>query len=136
MIVLHIDYNSLKPIYIQIAEGIKNDILSGRLAEKGPVYSQLVLSKELGINPATAAKGINVLVQNGILEKQRGMSMVVAAGARSRLIAAKQDDDLHTLVAALVSAARKINLSEDRLLDMVQNRFTETAPKEGNEENE
>lgn len=67
---------------MQIAEGIEDDIIKGVLKEGDQSYSQLTISKELNVNPATAAKGINVLVHKGILEKQRGLSMIVAAGAR------------------------------------------------------
>jgi DNA-binding transcriptional regulator YhcF (GntR family) len=123
VIILRIDFDSIKPIYIQVAEAIEDDIIAGKLAEKGPVYSQLILSKELGINPATAAKGINVLVQKGILEKQRGMSMVVAAGARDLLLADKQENGLHSFIAALVEEAQKIEVPEDKLIRMIKSRY-------------
>ena len=54
---MKIDENSMIPIYVQIADSIEDDILSGKLKENDTCYSQLVLAKELKVNPATAAKG-------------------------------------------------------------------------------
>jgi len=120
---VRVDFESIKPIYLQIAEAIEDDILIGRLQENSPAYSQLTLSKELGVNPATAAKGINVLVQDGLLEKERGKSMMVAKGARSRLVSDRQKDGLLNLVDELVTEAQKIELSKDEVLAMVENSY-------------
>ena len=125
---MRIDFESIKPLYLQIAEAIEDDILTGRLKEGGPAYSQLILSNELGVNPATAAKGINVLVQAGILEKKRGLSMAVAKGARIKLISSKQKNSLQPLVRDLVAEARKIELSEEDVVKMLRESF---AVREG-----
>lgn len=69
---MDINENSMVPIYVQIADAIEDDILSGKLEEGGFCYSQLILAKELHVNPATAAKGINLLVNRGILTRKRG----------------------------------------------------------------
>jgi DNA-binding transcriptional regulator YhcF (GntR family) len=108
---LQIDNAGLKPIYIQIAEGIEDDIISGRLVEGAPVYSQLALSRELRVNPATAAKGINQLVVKGILERQRGQSMTVAARSRARLLKERREDAFELRVRDLLAEARKIGMS-------------------------
>jgi len=120
---LRIDFNSLKPIYIQVAGAIEDDIVVGRLLEGEAVYSQLTLSRELSINPATAAKGINQLVSKGILEKQRGLSMTVAVGARDRLLGERRDTEISELAESLVSAAVKVGLSRDSVLDKVSELF-------------
>jgi DNA-binding transcriptional regulator YhcF (GntR family) len=113
---MKISFDSLIPVYVQIAEAIEDDIISGKLKEGGAAYSQLIIARELNVNPATAAKGINVLVSKGILEKQRGTSMVVAAGALDRLFKERRDKSFHELVVALVSEAAKINLSENEVI--------------------
>ena len=86
---MRINFDSIKPIYVQVAEAIEDDIIIEKLKEGEAVYSQLILSRELSINPATAAKGINLLVQKGVLDKQRGLSMTVADGAKKRIIGEK-----------------------------------------------
>jgi len=114
-----ISFDSLIPVYIQIAEAIEDDIISGKLAEGSAAYSQLILARELGVNPATAAKGINVLVSKGILDKQRGASMIVAQGALVRLLDERRANGFDKLVSNLISEAKKIGLSEDEVMDKI-----------------
>lgn len=128
-----IDFNSIKPIYLQIAEGIEDDIIQGNLKEGDQSYSQLIISRELGVNPATAAKGINVLVLKGILEKQRGLSMVVAAGSRDRLLAEKKNNNIHSLAQELVREARKVEMNQDTLFKLLEELFENGEGKEGND---
>ena len=76
------------PLFVQIAEQLADDIVDGVLAEGARVPSTNELAAFYRINPATAAKGINLLVDDGVLEKRRGIGMFVAAGAREQLRAA------------------------------------------------
>ena len=127
---MKISFDSIKPAYVQIAEGIEDDIISGKLAEGDPAYSQLIISRELNVNPATAAKGINVLVAKGILEKQRGASMVVAPGALRRLLSERREKSFCELLSTLVSEAVKINLSESDVVAEVRKRFKSLEEKQ------
>ncbi|MGH3490168.1 MAG: GntR family transcriptional regulator, partial [Actinopolymorphaceae bacterium] len=74
------------PLFVQIAEQLADDIAEGNLAEGERVPSTNELAAYYRINPATAAKGLNVLIDDGLLEKRRGIGMFVAAGARDRLL--------------------------------------------------
>jgi DNA-binding transcriptional regulator YhcF (GntR family) len=120
---LKISFESLIPVYVQIAEAIEADIINGKLSEGGPAYSQLIIARDLNVNPATAAKGINMLVSKGILEKQRGASMTVTAGALERLLKERRDNGFRELLDNLVSEAVKISLSEDEVIREIKNRF-------------
>jgi DNA-binding transcriptional regulator YhcF (GntR family) len=130
---VRIDYESIKPIYVQIAEAIEDDILSGRLIEGSPAYSQLVLAKELQVNPATAGKGINALVEKGILEKRRGRPMTVAMGAKEVLMTSRQGHGLQSLIDELVAEAHKINLSENEVAEMLRESFVCAQETSGEE---
>ncbi|WP_330602633.1 GntR family transcriptional regulator [Agathobacter sp.] len=61
---------------------IENDILRDVLLEDERVPSTNELAKLYAINPSTAAKGINILVDAGILYKKRGIGMFVSDGAK------------------------------------------------------
>ena len=113
---MKISFDSLIPVYLQIAEAIEDDIISGKLAEGSASYSQLIIARELSVNPATAAKGINLLVSKGILEKQRGSSMVVTVGALDRLLRERRDKGFRDLIRNLVSEAVKISLTQDEVI--------------------
>ncbi len=116
---MKINYDSLKPLYLQIAEAIEDDIIQGVLKEGEQSYSQLSISKELNVNPATAAKGINVLVLKGILDKQRGLSMTVAEGARNRLIAERINNEIHAQAYELVKESKKISMSKEAVIKLI-----------------
>jgi len=118
---MKINFDSLKPVYIQIAEAIEDDIISGKLTEGSAAYSQLIIARELSVNPATAAKGINMLVSKGILEKQRGASMIVAPGALDCLLKERREKGFRELISNLVLEAKKIDLSEEVILDEIRN---------------
>ena len=133
---MHVDFSSMKPIYVQIAEAIEDDILLGKLEEGEAAYSQLVLSRELTVNPATAAKGLRLLVEKGLLEKQRGLSMTVAEGARERLTTEKQQGGFSQMAENLVREARKIGLPKEQVLSTIETLFEttdETQSTEGSE---
>src|ERR1700753_1941728 len=78
------------PLFVQIAEQLADDIVDGVLAEGARVPSTNELAAFHRINPATAAKGINRLVDDEVLEKRRGIGMFVAAGAREQLRAGRR----------------------------------------------
>ena len=80
-----------KSIYLQISEMIETDILRDILLEEERVPSTNELAKIYAINPATAAKGINVLVDSGILYKKRGIGMFVAAGAKEQILKRRKE---------------------------------------------
>ena len=73
--------NEEKSIYLQICDRIETDILRGVLLEGERVPSTNELARLYTINPATAAKGLGILVDRGILYKKRGLGMFVADGA-------------------------------------------------------
>ena len=113
---MRIDFDSVKPVYVQIAEAIEDDIISGKLEEGSSAYSQLMIARALQVNPATAAKGINVLVSSGILAKQRGSTMIVAQGALARLLNERKGKHIRHLIENLVLEANKVKLSEEDVL--------------------
>jgi GntR family transcriptional regulator len=108
-----------RPIFAQIAEQLEGRIIDGSLPEAEQVPSINELAKFYRINPATALKGINVLVDQGVLYKQRGIGMFVADGARALLLARRRADFQAQYVAALVSEARRLGMSAAEIIDMV-----------------
>lgn len=115
-----IDFNDVVPIYIQIADAIEDDILMGRLKEGENCYSQIQLAKELNINPATAAKGIRVLVERGVLNKVRGQAMTVSEHAATMIKGRKLELMLSEMIENLVREAQKLEISEQVLIEKIQ----------------
>ncbi len=80
-----------RPIFQQIAERICADILDGAYPEETQVPSTNEFAAFYRINPATAGKGVNRLVDRGILYKRRGIGMFVAAGAAAKLKSSERE---------------------------------------------
>jgi GntR family transcriptional regulator len=108
-----------RPIFLQIAEAIENDILSGALPEESQVPSTNEFAAFHRINPATAGKGVNLLVDEAILYKKRGIGMFVAEGARARLVAKRRDQFETDFVRPLLTEAAKLGLSTDEVAHML-----------------
>jgi GntR family transcriptional regulator len=108
-----------RPIFLQIAEAIENDILSGALQEETQVPSTNEFAAFHRINPATAGKGVNLLVETGILYKKRGIGMFVAQGSHARLVAKRRESFENEFLAPLVAEAAKLGISRSQLAAMV-----------------
>lgn len=109
-----------KSIYLQIAEMIETDILRGILLEEERVPSTNELAKQYAINPATAAKGINLLVEEGVLYKKRGIGMFVADGAKENILARRRSAFYDNYIRTLISEARSIGLDREAVIEMIR----------------
>ena len=108
------------PLFVQIAGQLADDIVDGQLAEGARVPSTNELAAFYRINPATAAKGINMLVDEGVLEKRRGIGMFVAAGAREQLLAMRRKLFAEQYVDPMVAEANRLGIDSDTLVSLVR----------------
>jgi GntR family transcriptional regulator len=113
------DNDNLKPIYVQIADWLENEILCGSIGNDEKIYSQYQLAEMFNINPATAAKGLNILATENILYKKRGLGMFVSLDAREVIREKRKTQTLKTLILNLVMEAKRLDLGEEEILDMV-----------------
>lgn len=109
-----------KSIYIQIGEMIENDILRDVLLEEERVPSTNELARLFTINPATAAKGINLLVDAGILYKKRGIGMFVASGAKQQIMKRRREHFYEDYVKSLMAEADSLGITKQELVAMIQ----------------
>lgn len=110
-----------KPIYVQIAEWLETEILNGHFTSNDKVYSQYQLAEMYNINPATAAKGLNLLVEENILFKKRGLGMFVTENAQELIIEKRKTRILTRLVKDVVREARQLKISDEKLLEIIKN---------------
>lgn len=111
--------DSSKPIYVQIAQWLEDEILSGALPEDERIYSQYQLAELFNINPATAAKGLNILADEELVYKRRGLGMFVSAGARARIQEKRRNVTLASLLEQLVAEARRLAMADEELLALL-----------------
>ncbi|GAA1968597.1 GntR family transcriptional regulator [Catenulispora subtropica] len=109
-----------RPLFQQIAEQIEAAILDGSLAADTQVPSTNELAAFHRINPATAAKGVNQLVTDGILYKKRGIGMFVAGDARQRVLDRRREAFARDYVEPLLAEARRLGLTAEDVKSLVE----------------
>ncbi len=114
------EFNTEKSIYVQIAESIEDDILQKVIDEEGQAPSTNQLAVMYRINPATAAKGINMLVIEGILYKKRGIGMFVATGAVEKIRAKRKAAFYDKYIIPLLAEAANLDISKNEITTMIE----------------
>jgi GntR family transcriptional regulator len=108
------------PLFAQIAERLADEIAAGTLAEGERVPSTNELAAFYRINPATAAKGISMLSDQGLVEKRRGIGMFVVAGARARLLAERRRSFAERYVEPLFVEAARLGIDAEELVELIR----------------
>lgn len=109
-----------RPIFMQLADALADDILRGRYTEGEAVPSTNELAAFYRINPATAGKAVNRLVEIEVLEKRRGVGMFVAAGALQALRALREGAFIAHYIRPLVDEADVLRLTESDIIRMIR----------------
>ena len=112
--------DAASPLFVQIAERLADEVANGGLGEGEQVPSTNELAAYYRINPATAAKGINVLVGDGLVEKRRGVGMFVAAGARGRLLRERRGLLAERHIEPLVTEAIRLGIGAEELVALIR----------------
>ena len=124
--------NQEKSIYLQIKEMIERDILRDILLEEERIPSTNELAKLYAINPATAAKGINLLVEEGILYKKRGIGMFVAEGAKAAIMKKRKECFFDDYIRGLLLEAASLGISKKELIEMIAGAGEQDEEASGN----
>lgn len=116
-----------RALFLQIAENVEDSIIEGSLAEGAQAPSTNELAAFYRINPATAAKGIAMLVDKEVLVKRRGVGMFVASGARGVLMTERREAFADRFLDPLLDEARKLGLTSDDLNQLIRERTLRAA---------
>lgn len=114
-------FDSSKPIFMQVRELIEDQIVNDQLKEgdQAPSTNQLVSFYK--INHATVSKGINQLVEEGILFKKRGIGMFVAEGAKQTLMGQRKEAFVDNYVRGLIQEAKKLGITQTEIIELIKN---------------
>lgn len=113
-------FNQDKPIFVQVADAIENQILDGLLKPGDQTPSTNDFQRVYQINPATARKGLNLLVDEEILYKKRGMGMYVADDALEKISNKRQKEFFNTRIPELIKEIKRLNIPTDKLIDEIK----------------
>lgn len=114
----HFDESS--PLYQQIATQLEEMIFTGGFDEESQIPSTTQLSQQLHINPATVLKGMNLLVEEGLIEKHRGRGMFVKAGARQKIMEQRKESFYKDYIKSLLVEAHKLGISQQHLIELIE----------------
>ena len=107
-------------LYRRIAKTLEDGILSGAYRDGDPVPSTNQFARLYAINPATAARGVNELVEAGILYKKRGLGMYVCDGAREKLLEARRKQFERETLRTFLQEAGRLNISRETLVQWIE----------------
>ncbi|WP_462418987.1 GntR family transcriptional regulator [Kytococcus sp. Marseille-QA3725] len=116
-------FDDRTPIYLQIAERIRRDVAAGELGEGDQVMSTTQYATTHRINPATAGKALSLLVDEGVLEKRRGVGMFVTAGARDRVLATRREAFWGEVFDPALAEARTLGIDAEALVARIADRL-------------
>jgi DNA-binding transcriptional regulator YhcF (GntR family) len=114
------EFDTDKSIYLQISESIEDDILQKYIEEGAQVPSTNQLAAMYRINPATAAKGINMLMNEGILYKKRGIGMFVSNGAVEKIRTKRKTAFYDKYIVPVLDEASNLDISKDEITAMIK----------------
>lgn len=120
-------FDGPEPIYQQIAEQLRRQVLDGTLAPGDQVMSTTQYATTYRINPATAAKAFSLLVDEGVIEKRRGLGMYVTEGATAQLRARRRTEFLNERIDELLDEARALGIDDTELINHIQTRSKEAT---------
>ena len=118
---MNIGFDNNKPIFIQVREILEDQIVNDQLKEEDQAPSTNQLVNFYKINHATVAKGINQLVDEGILYKKRGIGMFVAEGAKKKLMTKRKEAFANEYIAPMITEASKIGISINEIISIIEN---------------
>lgn len=114
------NFEDERPIFLQIAEYIEDGILMGAFEEETQIPSTTEISLRYKINPATALKGINLLVDEGIVYKKRGVGMFVKVGAVEAIRRKRREAFYNDYIEKVIAEAKKLGLAKEDIIAMIE----------------
>jgi len=124
---MHIEFDSQTPIYLQIADMIREAILAGDIPEEEAIPSVRQISVEQNLNPQTVLNATQELINDGLIEKRRGLGMFVKKGARKQLRMEQTKEFKQHTLPELIQQAKMVGIAKEELLERIEELYEENA---------
>ena len=112
--------NGDKPLFLQFAEQLEDNILKGIFEEETQIPSTTEVAVKFKINPATANRGVSLLVDDGIIYKKRGIGMFVNTGAREKIRTKRKNSFFESYILSLLHEAQKLEITKCQIIDLIE----------------
>jgi DNA-binding transcriptional regulator YhcF (GntR family) len=116
---MQLDPANEKPIFLQLAETVEDNILKGIYAEETQIPSTTEVAVTLKVNPATVNRGVNLLVDEGIIYKKRGVGMFVSPGAREKILTRHKHAFLQDFLLPMLEEAKNLGFTREDVVGML-----------------
>ncbi len=120
---LDIDHHSGVPIYRQVVDQVRDQIMAGRLDEGDQLMSVREASAMLRVNPMTVSKAYSAMEAEGLLERRRGIGLFVAK-IQSRTKAKSKEVAMEAILAKAVATAVQYGVTPDQMCDMIKTLYS------------
>lgn len=117
---MQLNMSGEKPIFLQFAEELEDNILKGIFEEETQIPSTTEVAVKYKINPATANRGVNLLVEEGIIYKKRGIGMFVNTGAREKIATKRKNVFYESYIISLLEEAKNLNITKGEIIAMIE----------------
>lgn len=117
---MQINFQSERALFLQIADGLEDAIFTGAFPEETQVPSTTEISTQYRINPATVLKGMNLLVDENLIYKKRGLGMFVTSGAVEKIRKKRQSQFFTDYIERLLQEAQKLSLSKQDVIQLIE----------------
>lgn len=121
---MNLNPESQKPLYLQISEQIEDSIFTSCIKEETQIPSTNEVALRYKINPATVLKGMNILVDDKVIYKKRGIGMFVCEGAYEKIKTKRQNKFYDSYIGSLVTEAKKLGLDKKEIFNMIDRRYS------------
>lgn len=118
---MKIDETSLTPLFVQVAQWIESEILKDNIREEEQIPSTNQFASIYNINPATARKGFDILTEEGIIYKKRGIGMFVAEGAKEIIKTKAKDRFVNEALVSVLEEADRLGITVDEVIALIKN---------------
>ncbi len=117
------EFDSNKPIYLQIADSICNRILSGEFKAGDRIPSVREYGASIGVNPNTVARSYERLTSMGVIYQQRGIGFFIASDAREKILSAEKENFFNQYLPDFINRARLLEISKSELIERLNTRL-------------
>lgn len=117
---MQLNMSGEKPLFLQFSEELEDNILKGIFGEETQIPSTTEVAVKFKMNPATANRGVNLLVDEGIIYKKRGIGMFVTTGAREKIVAKRKNAFYEGYILSLLTEARSLNITKDEIITLIE----------------
>lgn len=111
-------FDSQLPVYIQIEDHIKSDIITGKYRVEEQIPSVRQLAVDAGVNPNTVQRALSELEDQGILESKRTSGRFVTSNPE--ILQSLKDEEAKKLIDTMIAKAKTLGIEKEEIVEIIR----------------